>query len=237
VTAPATARAGGRQAGSAPPPRRTGGAATDRLEALGPPPRTRGRRLEITIAAAILLVAIGVGAILLLGGGDDPETSPSSTTPAANSAPVVNTVEQVNSVSNTEAEQATDAPDETNAVVTTAPSIHRCTAETGRCVFIDNISRENDAFVVRYTTSGYEPELDAGPQSHHVHFYFNTVPVDQAGIPAPPNWVAYDTDENGELIYRFPVASVPGGATQLCASVANVNHGLDDHLQDCVPLP
>jgi hypothetical protein len=104
-------------------------------------------------------------------------------------------------------------------------------------VFIDEITREGDVFVTRYSTVGYVPDMQGGSDSRHVHFYFDTLPVDQAGIPAPPNWVAYDTDEDGNLIYRFEASTVPSGATKLCASVANVNHGLDDHLQHCVALP
>ena len=54
-------------------------AATQRLESLGPP--SRSRRGELTAAAAILLVAIGIGAFLLLrGGGDDGDASSPDTT-------------------------------------------------------------------------------------------------------------------------------------------------------------
>ena len=201
--------------------------ATQRLESLGPP--SRGRRGEITLAAAILLVAIGIGAFLLLRGGGDEETDPPDTAAAqSNSVPVVDDGGQPD----------TEAPEETEASDSTEPvQIHRCTAATGRCVFLDEITREGDTFIARYTTVGYDPKLQGGPESRHVHFYFDTLPVDQAGIPAPPNWVAYDTDEDGNLIYRFEASSVPPGATELCVSVANVNHGLDDHLQHCVALP
>ena len=58
-----------------------------------------------------------------------------------------------------------------------------------------------------------------------------------ASTRRPSNWVAYDTDDNGEEIYRFAAATIPPGATKLCASVANINHGLDDLLQDCKALP
>ena len=182
------------------------------------------------IAAAILLVAIGVGAVMLLsGGGGDDTSSSDSTVGRANSVPVVNSAD---------GSQQTQASEETQGnVTTTAAPVHRCTAEFGRCVFIDAITVEGDQMVARYTTVGYDPKINGGPESRHIHFYFDTLPIDQAGSPAPGGWVVYDTDANGELIYRFPISSIPDGATKLCASVANVNHGLDEHLQDCVALP
>jgi molecular chaperone DnaK len=211
-------------------------AATQRLESLGPP--SRSRRGELTAAAAILLVAIGIGAFLLLrGGGDDGDASSPDTTIGQGNPVVVDTTEQTDTQAPEETDE-TDETDETEATETTRPTqVHRCTANTGRCVFIDEITREGDVFVARYTTVGYDPKVQGGPESRHIHFYFDTLPVDQAGIPAPPNWVVYDTDAEGNLIYRFEASTVPPGATKLCASVANVNHGLDDHLQHCVALP
>jgi actin-like ATPase involved in cell morphogenesis len=225
-TRPTTPAAPTRPGPGSPTPHRPA-PATQRLESLAPP--SRGRRGEITLAAAILLVAIGIGAFLLLRGGGDEETDPPDTAAVqSNSVPVVDDGGQPD----------TEAPEETEASDSTEPAqIHRCTAATGRCVFLDEITREGDTFIARYTTVGYDPKLQGGPESRHVHFYFDTLSVDQAGIPAPPNWVAYDTDEDGNLIYRFEASSVPPGATKLCASVANVNHGLDDHLQDCEALP
>ena len=225
-TRPTTPNAPTRPGPGSPTPHRPA-PATQRLESLAPP--SRGRRGEITLAAAILLVAIGIGAFLLLRGGGDEETDPPDTAAVqSNSVPVVDDGGQPD----------TEAPEETEASDSTEPTqIHRCTAATGRCVFLDEITREGDTFIARYTTVGYDPKLQGGPESRHVHFYFDTLPVDQAGIPAPPNWVAYDTDEDGNLIYRFEASSVPPGATELCVSVANVNHGLDDHLQHCVALP
>lgn len=99
------------------------------------------------------------------------------------------------------------------------------------------MTRNSNEIVVTYETVGYEPDIDGGPESRHIHFYFNTVPVDQAGLPATGPWVVYDVDDNGEYVYRFPDSEIPDGATELCASAANVNHGLDDHLQDCATLP
>ena len=223
-------------AAAAVPPRRTSGpppTALQRLAAAGPPPPKRGRKVEVIIAAIIVLGAIAGGAFMLLG-DDDPNASPNDTTALSNTADVEDTEDEVQDTNPTQTTAGANNPPPPTAAATTLP---RCTAGTGRCVFITGITRQEDTVVVTYATVGYDPVLEGGEHSHHVHFYFDTLPIDQAGIPAPANWVAYGTDVEGNLIYRFPAADIPSGARELCASVANVNHGLDDHLQDCVPLP
>ena len=220
-------------AAPAVPPRRTSGApptALQRLAAAGPPPK-RGRKVEIMIAAIIVLAAVVGGAFILLGGDDDQGGSPDDTTALSNAADVDDT----DATQNTDSDQVNNPPPPT-AAATTQP-VRRCTAATGRCVFITGMTRNSNEIVVTYETVGYEPDIDGGPESRHIHFYFNTVPVDQAGLPATGPWVVYDVDDNGEYVYRFPDSEIPDGATELCASAANVNHGLDDHLQDCATLP
>jgi hypothetical protein len=50
--------------------------------------------------------------------------------------------------------------------------------------------------------------------------------------------VAWGLEEgSGEFVYTFPTSNIPAEATQLCASVANVEHGLDGLEFQCVPLP
>ena len=187
------------------------------------------------IAAVIVLAAIVGGAIMLLGGGDDdPETSPNDTTELSNTADVEDTND---GVQNTNQAPVTNPTQTTSGGATTTQPFNRCTAESGRCVFITGIARDGDEFVATYQTVGYEPDKDGDQESRHIHFYFNTVRVDQAGHPATGPWEVWDVDENGELIYRLDAADVPPEATELCASVANVNHGLDDHRQHCVGLP
>ncbi len=167
---------------------------------------------------------------MLLGGDDGGDAAPEGT------APVVQTVGQPTDDGDT----SEAIPPATAAGATAAqPSGRECTAQTGRCAFITDIARDGDNVVVHYETVGYEPHQNAGPDSHHVHFYFDTVPVSQAGIPADShNWVAWGLEEGGgDYVYTFPASDIPAGASQLCASVANVNHGLDDFNFQCVRLP
>jgi molecular chaperone DnaK len=210
------------------PPRRTAP-----QQPTAPPPEgqpKRGRKGALIAGAAIVAAAVGVGAFVLLGGDDGGDAAPDV------SDPVVQTIGEATDDGDT----SEAIPPETAAGATAAqPSGRECTAATGRCVFITDIDRDGDDVVVHYETVGYEPHQDAGPDSHHVHFFFNTVGVAQAGIPADSNnWVAWGLEEgDGEFVYTFPASDVPEGASQLCASVANVNHGLDDQVFQCFRLP
>jgi hypothetical protein len=209
----------------------------------------------VIAGGVIVAAAIGVGALLLLG-GDDGGGAADATDPADPAAQTIDESTQETGggpivVDNGDGGDGgdVDAPTTTAAAVeatdpeTTAPRTtdagRPCTSATGRCVFITDIALDGDNVVARYETTGYEAHQNAGPESRHVHFYFDTVPVTQAGIPADSaNWVAWGLEEGGgEPVYTFPVSDIPAGATQLCASVANVNHGLDDLNFQCVPLP
>jgi actin-like ATPase involved in cell morphogenesis len=211
VTAAAAAR-------SATPPRRTASQADARPG--------RSRKGAVIAAAAIVAAAVGVGAFVLLGGDDGGDAAPEQT------GAVVPTVGGGDT-------SATIAPDTAAGATAAQPPARECTAPTGRCVFITDITRDGDDVVVHYETVGYEPHQNDGPDSHHVHFYFDTVPPAQAGMPADPgNWVAWGLEEGGgDYVYTFTESDIPEGASQLCASVANVNHELDDPNFQCVRLP
>jgi actin-like ATPase involved in cell morphogenesis len=109
-----------------------------------------------------------------------------------------------------------------------------CAAPSGLCVAIDSFEHDGDQFVVQYSTLNYEPDIDG---QFHVHFFFDTTPITEAGNPGHGDWVVYDLDENGEKVYRFPVTDVPSDATALCAAVAAHNHSLDSLESSCAPIP
>jgi molecular chaperone DnaK len=109
-----------------------------------------------------------------------------------------------------------------------------CAAPSGLCVAIDSFEHDGDQFVVQYSTLNYEPDIDG---QFHVHFFFDTTPITEAGNPGHGDWVVYDLDENGEKVYRFPATDVPSDATALCAAVAAHNHSLDSLESSCAPIP
>jgi serine/threonine protein kinase len=95
---------------------------------------------------------------------------------------------------------------------------------------ITGISLEGDRYVVNYTTVGYTEGLPG----QHVHFFFNTVPQDQAGLPGSGPWQVYG---GPRPFTGYGPADRPGNASQLCVLVANPDHSIIVNSGNCVNLP
>ncbi|MGQ0604134.1 MAG: serine/threonine-protein kinase [Anaerolineales bacterium] len=99
---------------------------------------------------------------------------------------------------------------------------------------ITGISVSGDQYVIAFTVSGYNYGLP-GP---HVHFFFNTVAPERAGIGLPNAgpWELYGGPSpyttNGPLM-----VSIRGAATAMCILVANPDHSIQLNTGNCVPLP
>ncbi len=169
------------------------------------------------------------------GGGDVVTTTIAGTEPANEpSHTVADTEPTETSTDQTETPETTEANDSTVRTTVATP----CAGANGNCVTINSITANGDELTATYSVVGFVPDLDGGPLSKHIHFYFDTIGVSQAGEPGSGPWVMWDVDPTtGQLFYRFRRSEIPEGARQLCASVANVNHGLDDHLASCRNLP
>lgn len=95
---------------------------------------------------------------------------------------------------------------------------------------ITGIQVEGDQYVVDYTTTGFTEQVPG----QHVHFFFNTVPPEQAGVPGSGPWILY----GGPRPFRgYTVNDRPGGATQMCILVANPDHSIQLNSGNCVNLP
>ena len=152
----------------------------------------------------------GLAAALLLGGDDGGGTEASSTTEPG------------------------------GQTTTTGGGTPSCDVPQGRCVFIDSIELDGDRYVVEYTTVGYEPDIDGGSDAHHIHFFFDTIPLAQAGTPGnSSNWALWDLDSQGRKRFDgFATGDRPSGAGELCAVVATDGHAVDDGaVESCKPLP
>jgi actin-like ATPase involved in cell morphogenesis len=119
-----------------------------------------------------------------------------------------------------------------------------CASSSGRCVFIDEITAdESGDLVVAYSTVGYEPRIDDDDEEQfHIHFFYDTVPLQQAGAPGRGPWIVWDRDPQGRfLLHDVPgvsEAQIPSRATQLCAVVGTHDHRLDeDPKPSCKDLP
>ena len=68
----------------------------------------------------------------------------------------------------------------------------------------------------------------------HVHFFWDTVPPDQAGAPAPGPYAVYS---GGSPFTEFGPAVRPNGATAICIIVASADHTVIPGSGNCAPLP
>ncbi|MBI5565884.1 MAG: S8 family serine peptidase [Chloroflexi bacterium] len=110
------------------------------------------------------------------------------------------------------------------------PLIIRDFAPIGDFVQITNITLAGNAYQVNFTTYNYTPQLPG----KHVHFFFNTVPPDQAGMPGSGPWYVYG---GGSPFTGYGTADRPPAATQLCALVANPDHSIVLNTGNCTNLP
>jgi uncharacterized repeat protein (TIGR01451 family) len=103
-------------------------------------------------------------------------------------------------------------------------------AGSGVSASITGISVAGDHYVISFVTQGFTPQLP-GP---HVHFFFNTVPPSQAGMPGSGPWVVYG---GGSPFTQMTVAERPAGASQICVLVANADHSVQLNTGNCFNLP
>jgi len=89
---------------------------------------------------------------------------------------------------------------------------------------------DQQRYVVEYETYGYTEQLPGV----HVHFFFNTVYQENAGVPGSGPWILYG---GPRPFTGYAVKDRPDAATQMCARVANSNHSIQLDSGNCVDLP
>lgn len=85
-------------------------------------------------------------------------------------------------------------------------------------------------YVVSFIAHNYTPLLPGT----HIHFFFDTVPPDQAGMPGSGPWIIYGSTAP---FTGYALADRPAGASAMCALVANQNHTVRPNSGNCYPLP
>lgn len=172
--------------------------------------------------AVVGAAVVGVIVVVLLvagvfGGGDDdggivaggsPSGSPTATA-ADGTAPT---------------DGATAAPTD---APTAAPTITDPPSPFAR---INAIALDGDTYIVEYETFGYTETLPG----MHVHFFFDTVPPEEAGIPFDGPWFVWGGPRPFD---GYTVDDRPDGATEMCALVANTDHSIILDTGNCVSLP
>ncbi len=173
---------------------------------------------------AILLIGCVVGGIALassggllgIGGAADVPTLVSATEGPTQEAAVAATEEP------TPTEGPTAAPtEEPTPTPTPLPDLF---------VQITGIALEGATYVVSYETNGFTEQLPGA----HIHFFFNTVAPENAGMPGSGPWYLY----GGPRPFRgYTIYDKPAGATQMCALYAYPDHSIELGTGNCWYLP
>ncbi len=226
----------------------------------GPPPQ-RGRAALLAVAAIITLALIAGGAWALTQGsdgggqgvasdggdgqGDDESDATGSTVaddPNAPAATVADGSAADDSVGADEADDGqaeqttstTAVEEETTTSTTAETTTTTAAADVGRSATITGITVDGGRYAVAYTTT-FAPVISGDPSTHHLHFFFDTVGVANAGQPGTGPWILYD---GPSPFTGYGPGDRPSGATQLCVVVATHDHALDDaSVFDCFDLP
>jgi hypothetical protein len=91
-------------------------------------------------------------------------------------------------------------------------------------------------YYVDFETFGFTAQLPG----QHVHFFFDSVPPGQAGVPGSGPWQLYPAAAGQPATNPFTlltVASRPASANQMCILVANADHSVNQGTGNCVALP
>jgi hypothetical protein len=175
----------------------------------------------IGLFAIACLAVVIVGARFALSGLTAPPPVPTQTLPIPTDTNIV-TEAPVSVI------LATDTP---TIVATDTPAPTATATYPPLYVRINSITLDSTGhYVVDYETFGYTEQLPG----RHVHFFFNTVPPDQAGMPGKGPWYLYG---GPRPFTKYRETDRPAAATQMCALVANKDHSVIQGSGNCVNLP
>jgi actin-like ATPase involved in cell morphogenesis len=202
------------------------------------PDEARRRRFALAAAGGLGLVAvlvIGGAATLNLAGA--PSDSPAviaatgspaptaSATPHTTVTPGAGVVDPGPSAAtpSLSAPPPRQSPSPTATVAPTSPPAQRTATITG-------VTLSGGRYVVNYETTGFVPGLPG----RHVHFFFDTVPPDQAGIPGRGPWFVYG---GPNPFTGYSPSDRPASAEQMCVLVARPDHSVIQGTGNCHDLP
>ena len=90
---------------------------------------------------------------------------------------------------------------------------------------------DQNRYIVEYETFQF---IEMIPCNYNVHFYFDTVSQENAGVPGSGPWIAHGGPRpfTGYTVFDRPVE-----AKQMCILVANSNHTIHPNSGYCIDLP
>jgi hypothetical protein len=179
------------------------------------------------------------------GNGSDPEDSDQivaqdetgSTTTEPGGATTADPASSVAVDQSTVVESTTSTVEDTTTTseaTTTVTEDSTTTVADGLSATISDIAIDGGRYVVSYTTS-FQPLISSDPASHHLHFFFDTVPIAEAGAPGGGPWILYD---GPAPFTQYGPGDRPSGAEQMCVTVATHTHAVDNPaVYHCMALP
>lgn len=220
VAVPAAApRSDGAAASSAPP------------STPAPPPTSSGggrSKVPLLAGVGVLVAALAVGAVVwFTGGDDDPTLATDAVEEAVEPAPVEEP--ELDAPEAPADPEPTPEPADVPADEPPADETPEVPADRDFAT-IDAIEREGQDYVVEFTTYRFDAELPG----QHVHFFFDTVPPEEAGVPGSGPWFLYGEPSP---FTGYGVGDRPAGARQLCVLVANPDHSVQPDSGTCADLP
>ena len=123
---------------------------------------------------------------------------------------------------------ASPPPTPTQEPTATQPAGNRAT--------ITDVQVSGDRYAVYFDVYSFQPVLPG----LHLHFFFDTVPPDQAGLPGGGPWLIYPSSSGGTAYSPFTgygVGDRPAAASQMCVLVANGDHSVQPNTGNCYYLP
>ena len=173
------------------------------------------------LVAVAVVAAVAIGANMLGGGsGGAASASPSASLAAVPTASPSPTLASVSP-----SPTATPAP-----TPTATPEPTPTPTPSGRQARITGITVSGGRYVVDYEVFNYDPVLPG----RHVHFFFDTIPPTQAGVPGKGPWILYAAPVPFK---GYKVSDKPSGAKQMCILVARPDHSVQQNTGNCVDLP
>jgi len=195
------------------------------------PPAKKGPNLVLLGGIGFIVLAVVVGVIVpganLLGGGG--RASDGGDT-GENGGQAVEVAAVPTETPTTEPTLAPTDPPPPTLTPTPAETATPTVPPGIPYVRINDITVENGVYQVSYETFEYTPALPGS----HIHFFFDTVPEENAGVPGNGPWIIYA----GPIPFaQYTTADRPADATMMCALVANPDHTIQPGSGNCFALP
>jgi hypothetical protein len=89
---------------------------------------------------------------------------------------------------------------------------------------LQDVAIEGARYTAQLTTTNFEPDIDG---ALHVHLYWNSTPVLEAGEPGPGEWLMWDEPGRVDDAF-FDLAGRPPDANAMCTVVADAGHSVAD---------